>query len=450
MTVLGTVAVTIPNAVTNLQTNTAPVAINIVGNTAGVTFSGPWNFTGATGQPTTQFNLGSGGAVNTLIILSGIISGANGFVKYNPGMLELTGANTYGNAGTALGSTYVSNGWLVVANTSGSATGVSSVVTAPGTTAGTLTGNGTITGSITNYGNISATNMAGGCATLSTGPETWAPGSTNIWAINNVTGAAGASAGWNLIRVNGNLTISSTFTIAVTSLTAANQKGALATFVNTNNYSWLILTNTSGAIGGFNAANVTINTANFGNSLGSGKFTVSATSNALYLNFGQLPTVATGPAVFSVSSGGTAIINANTTGAQLTYAWQLNGGALTADASGQGTASLTISPAHDADAGSYTVQVSNPIGSVGSAPASLLVVVDPPVFAGSAGAGNFTMNFSGPVGRNYRIWSTNVLGTNSVYTWTPVSFGLQFGSGVNTFTDMSATTPDNYYCITVP
>jgi hypothetical protein len=211
----------------------------------------------------------------------------------------------------------------------------------------------------------------------------------------------------------------------------------------------------SGGISGFNAANVTIDTSAFGNSLGSGKFTVTVSGSGammMYLNFGQPPTVTASPAVFSVASGGKAIINANTTGTQLTYAWQLNGGAVnTPDIVGSQTGpALTISPARDADAGTYTVTVSNPIGSVSAS--SLLVVVDPPVFSGTPGAGNFTMQFSGPVGKGYRVWSSTDVTLPVLLDWNLVSFGqnLQFTPGVNTFTDTSATSPAQYYCITVP
>ena len=181
--------------------------------------------------------------------------------------------------------------------------------------------------------------------------------------------------------------------------------------------------------------------------MGSGQFAISTNGNTLFLDFVQAPTVTARPAVFSVSSGHKAIINAITTGSQLTYLWQLNNGSLTADAAGQGTANLTISPAQDADAGTYTVQASNPLGAVSAS--SELVVVDPAVFAGPPGARTFTLNFSGPVNQNYRIWSSTDLTLPVLTAWNLVGGGT-FNSGVNSFTDTSATSADNYYCITVP
>ena len=57
----------------------------------------------------------------------------------------------------------------------------------------------------------------------------------------------------------------------------------------------------------------------------------------------------------------------------VTYQWYLNGGALTADAHGGTTANLTISPAAAGDAGTYTVVISNPLGSVTSSNAVVAV-----------------------------------------------------------------------------
>lgn len=443
MVALGSAPITIANAFSNAEPG--GFNLNIVGNSAGVTFSGPWTFTSKLAG-SSPVSLSSGGAANNLVNLSGIISGTNGFNKYGVGMLELSGANTYGIANTLQNSTVVSNGWLIAANTTGSATGVSSViVTNSGTTGGgTLTGSGTISGSVTLHGGgISATNMAGGCATLTTGAQTWGTGSSNIWTINNATGTAGTTSGWDVLTINGALTIANGVTLYVESLTSANKQGALASFNNTQAYSWPIATATGGITG---ATNLTINTGKFANALGSGQFALSVSSNTLYLNFLQPATVTVSPTSYAVSSGGTAYINATATGADLTYAWQLNGGALTADVAGQGTPTLTISPAANADAGTYTVTVSNPLGPVSAS--SLLTVVNPPVFSGPAGAGQFTMSFSGPVGQTYQVWSTTDLTLTPVTsTWTLVTQG-QFTSGVNTFTDTGAnSTGGEYYCI---
>src|SRR5665213_2460967 len=95
MQVEGSSGITITNAFI-----AASASFNIVGNPAGLTFSGPWNLAA------TPF-IGIGGAGN-LVIISGAMTNAGGFTKYNPGTLVLSGANTYS------GGTTVSNGVLSV------------------------------------------------------------------------------------------------------------------------------------------------------------------------------------------------------------------------------------------------------------------------------------------------------------------------------------------------
>jgi autotransporter-associated beta strand protein len=94
----GIAAVTIPNPVT-----TAPVSLNIIGNPAGLTFSGIWSLAATP-------NIGVIGAANQVII-SGLISGSAGLNKFGSGVLRLLAANSY------LGSTVISNGTLALGAT---------------------------------------------------------------------------------------------------------------------------------------------------------------------------------------------------------------------------------------------------------------------------------------------------------------------------------------------
>jgi autotransporter-associated beta strand protein len=91
----GTAAVTLANPVT-----TAATTLNIIGNPAGLTFSGAWTMSGTP-------NLGTPGAANQVII-SGAMSGAGGLNKFGPGLLRLMAANSY------IGSTVISNGTLAL------------------------------------------------------------------------------------------------------------------------------------------------------------------------------------------------------------------------------------------------------------------------------------------------------------------------------------------------
>jgi autotransporter-associated beta strand protein len=97
-------AITIPNAV-NFTNTTAGYAnsLNIVGNPAGVTFSGPWSLSVAA-------SIGSGNVAGNLVIISGLVSGAAGITKFNPGTLELTAANIYSGATTISAGTLTIGG----------------------------------------------------------------------------------------------------------------------------------------------------------------------------------------------------------------------------------------------------------------------------------------------------------------------------------------------------
>ncbi|PWU11447.1 MAG: hypothetical protein C5B50_23310 [Verrucomicrobia bacterium] len=98
----GSSAISIGNGVDWSQSTTNKPWLNMVGNAAGVTFTGGWTLGG------NQCNVGSGGSGN-LITISGPISGSGGtLVKFNPSTLALSGANTY------TGGTTVSNGVLTV------------------------------------------------------------------------------------------------------------------------------------------------------------------------------------------------------------------------------------------------------------------------------------------------------------------------------------------------
>src|ERR1039457_3332908 len=96
LAVEGTLPITLANSF--IATN---VSLNIVGNPAGLTFTGPWNLAASP-------IIGSGGVAANLVTISGVMSGVGGFIKYNPGTLVLSGANTFS------GGTTISNGVLSV------------------------------------------------------------------------------------------------------------------------------------------------------------------------------------------------------------------------------------------------------------------------------------------------------------------------------------------------
>jgi autotransporter-associated beta strand protein len=113
----GSSAITLPNAFdwsTSVDTNPD---INIVGNPAGITFSGNWNL-GATAA-----FVGSGGAAANVLIISGVISGTGSFTKNNAGVMKFAAANTY------TGPTTVSGGTLEIQSANGLASTTVTVAT---------------------------------------------------------------------------------------------------------------------------------------------------------------------------------------------------------------------------------------------------------------------------------------------------------------------------------
>ena len=81
----GSSAVTVTNPVTLASTTTN----NIVGNAAGLTFSGNWSLGG------NVLTLGAGGTAGNQTIISGVVSGTTGLTLYNAGTVVLSGVNTY-------------------------------------------------------------------------------------------------------------------------------------------------------------------------------------------------------------------------------------------------------------------------------------------------------------------------------------------------------------------
>lgn len=350
----GSGAYTIANAV-----SLSNLTLNITGTTAGVTFSGPWNM-GSTGATT----LGLAGTVT----ISGLMSGTQGFIQSGSGTLLLTGSNTYGSAS----STQITGGTLLLANAAGSATGVSAVSVG---ISGTLSGNGTASGSVDNSGIVSATNLAGGTAALTTGSQTWELGSIYQWSINNATGSNGATSGWDELVVNGGVTnkanSSNPMIVNLTTLNSAGQAGALASFNNAQDYSWLILHATNPPITGFSSSAVNISSGGFANAIGSAQFVlatnITPSGGDLYLSLVHTPVLVVSNV--TTAAGSNAVFFASNTvpgsiAATATYSWQSNGIALSDGGriSGSATPSLTISNAQSTDAATYRVVAINAAG----------------------------------------------------------------------------------------
>ena len=84
-------------------------------------------------------------------------------------------------------------------------------------------------------------------------------------------------------------------------------------------------------------------------------------------------TIVTNPAPQTVNQGGTVTFTVSATGSDLNYQWKLNG----IDLSGATNSAYIDSDVQPADAGNYSVVVSNNVASVESDPALLTVIEDP-------------------------------------------------------------------------
>ncbi len=200
---------------------------NIAGNNswAGIiSLGGPARINSDVGALTLSGNitgtqaLSVGGAGNTLI--SGVLAmGSAGLTLDGAGVATLTGANTYS------GATAVSAGTLVVANTSGSATG-SGVVTVGSSTAGAILASGAsapadgnkVSGLVTTTGtspHIKPGN-AGGVGTLNLGGGLTLGGTTPSldYDLNSSDSTVGIGVN-DLVNITGNLVVNSATAINV-------------------------------------------------------------------------------------------------------------------------------------------------------------------------------------------------------------------------------------------
>ncbi|MGH8046303.1 MAG: autotransporter-associated beta strand repeat-containing protein, partial [Chthoniobacterales bacterium] len=220
-----------------------------------------------------------------LTTYSGLIEdGAGGGVLYlgksGAGTLQLTGANTY------TGGTSISGGILLANHNSSLGTGT--VTVTPGGTF--ASGGATIANAVTVGGTISPGNPDNAPVTFTTGSESWDAGGTYRWDIKD---AAAITGSWDLISINGSLTINSTpgspFTIAIFSLDGSNANSNVANFDGNVNGSWVI-TSATGGITGLELDNMSVDASHFTNSTGPESYwQVTANGNDLVLSYYAIP-----------------------------------------------------------------------------------------------------------------------------------------------------------------
>ena len=121
---------------------------------------------------------------------------------------------------------------------------------------------------------------------------------------------------------------------------------------------------------------------------------------------------------------------------------------------GATNATLTLSNLQSANAGGYSLVVSNGVNSVTSTTVPL-TVLGLPQFTAALNLANgqgFQLNFNGPAGYNYSIWTSTNLATALIKsTWSRLVSGNTFSGGTDTYTDPNGgTNAGQFYIITVP
>jgi autotransporter-associated beta strand protein len=224
----------------------------------------------------------------------GETGGTAALTKAGPGTLTLSASGIYS------GGTEVTTGRLVISNTSGSATGSGGVIVRGGAE---ISGMGNIFGGLTleSGATLRPGNTAG---ELTVGSTLWKGGAIYVWEINDAEGSAGASPGWDRLRVTGGLTVSATaenpFLLTLVSLGLDGQAGPVFNFDNQQSYQWIIAT-TGDGIAGFDPSKIAIHPAGFSGSDPS-QFQLAVQGNNLVLTY-AVPEPGTGRLALAGAAG---------------------------------------------------------------------------------------------------------------------------------------------------
>ncbi|MDB6031325.1 MAG: S-layer protein, partial [Verrucomicrobiales bacterium] len=149
------------------------------------------------------------------------------------------------------------------------------------------------------------------------------------------------------------------------------------------------------------------------------------------------PLILSRPANQTNYPGGTATFSIQVSGeGPITYQWQKNG----TNILGATTATLTLNPVTSGHAGSYSVVISNPAGTLNSEPAALVVEGDaaPVVSVRQLAA----VSIQGKVGKTYRLEFSPVLGTGQ--TWLTIT-NLVLPTNPYMFIDTNSGTGKRFY-----
>jgi uncharacterized repeat protein (TIGR03803 family) len=163
------------------------------------------------------------------------------------------------------------------------------------------------------------------------------------------------------------------------------------------------------------------------------------------LAYTSVPQIVTQPLNQITSIGGSAAFSVTVTGANpLYYQWQRNGTDLVngANVSGSTGRILTLTNITIADAGTYSIVVSNSFGSTPSSGA-LLTVLFPPVFQTATKSNNsFVLSWSAAQGQKYQLqYKTNLNSTN----WFNLGSAITASGGTVSASDLIGSNAQRFY-----
>jgi uncharacterized repeat protein (TIGR03803 family) len=163
------------------------------------------------------------------------------------------------------------------------------------------------------------------------------------------------------------------------------------------------------------------------------------------LAYTSAPQMITQPANQTAPISGGATFSVTVAGANpLYYQWQRNGSNLSDNASVSGSTNriLKLSNVTVADAGTYSVVVSNALGNVTSAGGTLTVLF-PPVFQAVAKSNSsFVLSWSAAVGQKYQLqYNTNLNSTN----WLNLGNAITASTGAVSASDLIGANPQRFY-----
>ena len=231
---------------------------------------------------------------------------------------------------------------------------------------------------------------------------------------------------------NGNLVAAQNYVLGPVSGTTYSNSAVNAT---------LTLTNVSAA----NNGNYTVVVTNFWGSLTSSPVALTVASSASPPGFTANP-----PAALSLLAGQSSPISVTVTGTPpLAYQWQRNGANLANGGvyAGVLTNALTLTAVTTANAGNYTVAVTNTAGAVTSSVAMVNIASPPAVTAGAGTPGQLQLSANTLTGLTYVVQMTTNL---AAPVWTPILTNITGSAGTINFQTNTTAAPSQFYQLRFP